>query len=809
VPGLDYGPGPAPIEAELPVATEPEEPVGLSIQEVEKIKTDAVTEVEDRFTGKIAELESGIVRGQALATLSAALAVSDGVDAIYAALTRGMANLASFDAVVVFELDEAISNARVVLATGPAIEGWGVGSAILPTGNPFETVATKKSIFVSCVEPAEFGAVSATLRPVGAARMASLALVPMVSRGAVRGIIALATTSRNAYVGKDLRDVETAGALAASGAESSRRTAAAKGEAALAAALADISRQVNSTLDEAEVYGQLAAAATSIFKQDRLVISTVDNYSGELNRAHFVGIPVGGDEGPGTSSLIGTPTEEALRTGEVVVLSGLGPEEIATRYTNLEVSLESGLTTFAIAPLIAAGERFGSIEISTLAENAYSVRTGEMLSKIAAQVAPAIRNARLHTESLAPDPKQEIEHVVWTFPDTTSMLGEVALRLGAIVPFEKFSVWAVDVTMGTLVNTYVAVRSGDTWIPTAPQDAVSLVESTDGSNGVENGKVSPDKLGELVNSIAGEMASTIPVPLVYADEAVGMVSVGAKAESAFTAEQEVLVMSVAKTLGVRIGQAHAGMQSQLYAHAMYERLTHFEGTATRQAAELHTATQELAGLKGAVYGNLRESLDVLGTSARSMAPLVAGENGGLSSEDKQRLRQIVVSGHTVTRTLESVAQLRHFDEVDAVKETVDITALAAAMTETMRANDPGRTVAVTITENLQANSDSGMVQALLQHLVANAWTQTEGRENPAVQVGMIQQNGKPAFYVRDNGPGSDPDTAEALIGQTNGNGTAIASNTGLAVARQVVEKHGGYVQVVTEQGVGTTVFFTL
>lgn len=60
---------------------------------------------------------------------------------------------------------------------------------------------------------------------------------------------------------------------------------------------------------------------------------------------------------------------------------------------------------------------------------------------------------------------------------------------------------------------------------------------------------------------------------------------------------------------------------------------------------------------------------------------------------------------------------------------------------------------------------------------------------------------------------ADPGTAEALIGppDSNGNGDrhSAPGNTGLAVARRVVGKHRGVIQVVTEQSVGSTAFFTL
>jgi len=82
---------------------------------------------------------------------------------------------------------------------------------------------------------------------------------------------------------------------------------------------------------------------------------------------------------------------------------------------------------------------------------------------------------------------------------------------------------------------------------------------------------------------------------------------------------------------------------------------------------------------------------------------------------------------------------------------------------------------------------------------------------PAIQIGWRLEPEEPAFFVRDNGIGIDPAHHERVFGlfdkldpRTEGTGV------GLALARRIVEVHGGRTWIESEgQGHGTTVCFTL
>jgi signal transduction histidine kinase len=70
----------------------------------------------------------------------------------------------------------------------------------------------------------------------------------------------------------------------------------------------------------------------------------------------------------------------------------------------------------------------------------------------------------------------------------------------------------------------------------------------------------------------------------------------------------------------------------------------------------------------------------------------------------------------------------------------------------------------------------------------------------------------PVFYVRDNGIGVRERNREAafqMFRRLNKEQFASGTGAGLAIAKSIVERHGGKIWLESELGTGTTFYFTL
>jgi PAS domain S-box-containing protein len=108
-------------------------------------------------------------------------------------------------------------------------------------------------------------------------------------------------------------------------------------------------------------------------------------------------------------------------------------------------------------------------------------------------------------------------------------------------------------------------------------------------------------------------------------------------------------------------------------------------------------------------------------------------------------------------------------------------------------------------------ADEGQLGQLFQNLLANA-AKFRSERPLKVSVRADQDGAFWRFSFADNGIGMDMQYADRIFQmfqRLHGRGVYAGSGIGLAIAKQIVERHGGGIWVEAELGRGTTFFFTL
>ena len=147
-----------------------------------------------------------------------------------------------------------------------------------------------------------------------------------------------------------------------------------------------------------------------------------------------------------------------------------------------------------------------------------------------------------------------------------------------------------------------------------------------------------------------------------------------------------------------------------------------------------------------------------------------------------------------------------------LRESIDLSAMAAAVIADLRGVAPERRVQVIVQPGLVAYADATLLEVILVNLLGNAWKFTAKHETARIEVGACDADGERAYFVKDDGAGFDMRRADHLFGAFQRLHTTDefeGDGIGLATVQRLVAKHGGRVWAEAEVEEGATLFFTL
>lgn len=178
-------------------------------------------------------------------------------------------------------------------------------------------------------------------------------------------------------------------------------------------------------------------------------------------------------------------------------------------------------------------------------------------------------------------------------------------------------------------------------------------------------------------------------------------------------------------------------------------------------------------------------------------------------KDTQRIQEATNKMHTL---LIELLELSRVGRIMNIPESIPFADLVNEAKEMVHGQLEERHVTVWIRPDLPiVQGDRQRLTEVLQNLIDNAVKYMGEQPNPLIEVGQDgEREGKPIFFIKDNGMGIAPDYHERIFGLFNkldpqSEGTGI----GLALVKKIIEFHTGRIWVESELGKGSTFYFTL
>ena len=238
-----------------------------------------------------------------------------------------------------------------------------------------------------------------------------------------------------------------------------------------------------------------------------------------------------------------------------------------------------------------------------------------------------------------------------------------------------------------------------------------------------------------------------------------------------------------------------------------------ERMVRERTAKLEEVNLELQAFAYTVSHDLRSPL----RSMNEYADLLKNDCADSIDEDGQRhLEGIRNASRRMGEFMDDFLEISRISNAKLKIQKVNVGKIANSIISRHIIAAPDRVVSISTTPSMIAECDATLAEILFGNLIDNAFAFTEGQPVTTIELGskIEESRGKPrtVFFVRDNGKGIDMADADRLFKpfQWLSESTNYSEKSaGLALAKRVVERHGGRIWIESALGKESTVSFTL
>jgi signal transduction histidine kinase len=291
-------------------------------------------------------------------------------------------------------------------------------------------------------------------------------------------------------------------------------------------------------------------------------------------------------------------------------------------------------------------------------------------------------------------------------------------------------------------------------------------------------------------------------PMMVESRCIGVLCVFTRTDKKPSERSLKLLETATKQIAIAIERARLFEEVKQSAEELEQRVA-------QRTLQLENANKELESFSYSVSHDLRAPLRAIDGFS-----LVVLEDYSekLDDEGQRYLNRIRSAAVRMGQLIDDILRLSRVTRAEMNLGRIDLSKIAESIAADLTESHPERKVEFVIESGLVTEADANLMKIALENLIGNAWKFTGGREIARIEFGAIQKNGKPAYYVKDNGAGFDPAYMDKLFiafqrlhSDVEFPGTGI----GLATVKRIIQRHGGEVWAEGEVDKGATFYFTL
>jgi PAS domain S-box-containing protein len=228
-----------------------------------------------------------------------------------------------------------------------------------------------------------------------------------------------------------------------------------------------------------------------------------------------------------------------------------------------------------------------------------------------------------------------------------------------------------------------------------------------------------------------------------------------------------------------------------------------------QQAELERANKDLESFSYSVSHDLRAPLRAISGFSQL---LLDKQNDNLDETGKRYLDNISKSAFKMGQLIDDILTFSRLGRQRLSRSQFSLKTLFEEVILDLQKQHTDLNIRFSVTELPVVSADYNLLRQVVINLLTNAIKYASKKELIDIKIGQTKKNGYTVYYVSDNGAGFNMKYYDKLFGvfqrlhresEFEGNGV------GLALCKQIIDRHDGEIWAESELNEGSTFYFTL
>jgi signal transduction histidine kinase len=242
----------------------------------------------------------------------------------------------------------------------------------------------------------------------------------------------------------------------------------------------------------------------------------------------------------------------------------------------------------------------------------------------------------------------------------------------------------------------------------------------------------------------------------------------------------------------------------------HEDIVGLNASLISRTDELEMLNRELEAFNYTVSHDLRTPLTIIHGYCQVLQEICSSS---MDATCKEFISEILKGVYQMKDLISTLLNFSKINRSDLKTSNLDLSEMAVEIFETLKLSEENeRKVNFQIMQDVTVNGDKALLKVLLENLFGNAWKYTSAKDEAVIEFGRKEINGKPVYFVRDNGIGFENEYSATIFEpfkRLNISKDFEGTGIGLATVKRIIQRHGGEIWAEGKVGQGATFYFTL